>query len=134
MQGLLHHAQNLSILRAIDPDDARGVEAKAGQGWRIAIGKACRPKQKSILAAQNLSRDKCRKSCHGGRQLALKPASAKFMERAELQALSRQRSIQPMAGQRQNARVSGRLQTMAFKSTDLKPEGFEFRIHTHNTF
>jgi hypothetical protein len=43
MQSLLHDAQNLVVFPAIDPDDALGVEAEAGETWGIAIGSARSP-------------------------------------------------------------------------------------------
>lgn len=83
------------------------------------------------MAAQNLSRGRCREGCHGGNQFALQPASAKFVECAKLQAALGQRSVQLPAGKRQNA--CRHLQAMAFEGADLHPQGFEFRIHSYDT-
>jgi len=119
MQSFLHDAQDLSIFRAFDPNDAGRIKAQAGQPRRIAIGPACRPEEKAIVLAQNFRRNYCRKGCHGGRKFALKPLSTKLMERAKLKAASWQGSVQPLACKRQNP--PRHFQTMAFEGADLQP-------------
>jgi hypothetical protein len=118
MQGFLHDAQDPGIFRAMDPDDARRVKPQAGKPWRIAIGMACRPKEKAILLARNLSRYHCRKGCHGGDKFALDPARAKFMKRAKLKAASRQGGVQRRLCQRQNAHWN--FKAMALQRADLQ--------------
>ena len=43
VQSLFHDAQDLGILRTVDPDDAGRIEAQAEEARRIAIGLARRP-------------------------------------------------------------------------------------------
>jgi len=121
VQGLLHDAQNLGILSAIGPDDAGRVEAKAGQAWRIAIGKACGPEEKSILAVQDPARGCGRESRHGRRRFALTWPRTKFVKCRSLQTASRQRCIEPPAGEGYRAGLPGCFQTMAFEGADLHP-------------
>jgi hypothetical protein len=134
MQGLLHDTQNLCILLAIGPDDAGRVEAKAGQAWRIAIGKACGPEEKSILAPQDPGCGSYRKSRYGRSRFALAWACAKFVKRCRLQAASRHRSIERWLGEGYSTELSGCFQTTAFKGANLHPQGFEFRIHPQDIF
>ena len=51
MQGFLHDTQDLGVLRAIHPDDAGGIEAKARETWRVAIGAGRGPEEKAIAFA-----------------------------------------------------------------------------------
>jgi hypothetical protein len=44
MQGLFHDAQDLVVLPAIDPDDARGIKPEADEAGQIAVGAARSPK------------------------------------------------------------------------------------------
>ncbi len=132
MQGFLHDAQDFGILRAFDPDDARRIEAQAGQAWCIAIGLAFRPEEEAIVFAQNFRRDRCRKGCHGRRQFAFQAARAKFVERAKCKAAARQGCVQPRVRERQNAKAA-HLQTVAFERADLQSQGFELSICTHDT-
>jgi hypothetical protein len=71
MQGFFHDTENFRILRAMDPDNAGRIEAEAGKAWRIAIGKARGPEEKSILLAQNLGCGYCRESRRSHRRFAL---------------------------------------------------------------
>ncbi len=121
MKRLLHHAQNLGILPAIDPDDASRIEAEARQPRRIAIGPARRPQHMSLLLTQNAGRHRCGKRGHRGRKFALQSIRPEFMKRAELQAATRKRRIQPPIRKGQNAAAFLRFQMMALKGADLHP-------------
>ncbi len=132
MQGFLHDAQDLGLIRAADPNDAGRIEAQAGQARRITVSLARRPEQEAIVRTQNFRRHGCRKGGHGRRQFAFQAACAKFVECAKCQAAPWQGRIQPRVRERQNARV--RLQTVAFERADLQTQGFELRVCTHDTF
>ena len=94
MQGFLHDAQDLGLLRTVDPDDAGRIEAQAGQARRMAIGLTRRPQQKTIVLMQNFRRHNCREGGHGRRQFALQAACAKFVERAKGKTAARQAFVQ----------------------------------------
>jgi hypothetical protein len=116
MQGLLHDA-----LPAIGPDDAGQVEAEARQAWRIAIGKACGPKEKSILAMQKPGCGYCRESRRSCCRFAFAWPCAKFVKRRGFQAALRQRCIELRVGEGYRAGLPGYFQTMAFEGADLHP-------------
>jgi hypothetical protein len=64
MQGFLHDAQDLGLLRTVDPDDAGRIEAQAEEARRMAIGLTRRPQEKAIVFAQNVRRHNCREGGH----------------------------------------------------------------------
>jgi hypothetical protein len=130
MQGFLHDAQDLGLLRTVDPDDAGRIEAQTRQARRIAIGLTRRPQQKAIVFAQDFRRHNRREGGHGRRQFALQAACTKFVERAKGKPAARQGSVQARVPERQNAGIG--LQMVAFERADLQTQGFELRICTHD--
>ena len=107
MQGFLHDAQDLGLLRTVDPDDAGRIEAQAEEARRMAIGLTRRPQEKTIVLAQNFRRHNCREGGHGRRQFALQAACAKFVERAKGKPTARQAAFR---------RASAKGKTRAFVS------------------
>ncbi len=128
MQRLLHHAQNLVVLPALDPDDAAWIEAEAREPRRVAIAPARNPQERAAPAAQDASRNRRGETRHGGREFTLQPLGRELMQRAERQAALRERRIQARILERQDAAVPGGLQMMALQGADLRPQGFEL-IH-----
>jgi hypothetical protein len=121
MQSLLHDAQDLVVLPAIDPDDALSVEAEAGEAGQIAIGAARSPKRVSFPDAQNPGRYRCSKRRHRGRKFGFKPIGPELVKRAKLEAAMGKGRVQPAILERQNLIALARFQVVPFKGTDLHP-------------
>ena len=121
MQSLLHDAQNLVVLPAIDPDDARGIKAEGCEAWHIAIGAARSPKRVSFPDAQNPGSHRGRKRRHCRRKFGLQAVRAELVKRAKLQGPVRKRRVQAAILKRQSLLAQARLQVVPLKGADLHP-------------
>ena len=121
MKGLLHDAQNLGILPAFDPDDARRLQAEAGEAGRIAIGAAQSPERRSFPDAQNSGGDRRHKRRHRWRKLGFESIRQELVERAKLKAAMRERRVQPAILERQDLIALACLQARPLKGADLHP-------------
>ncbi len=121
MQRLLHDAYDFGVLPALDPDDARRVEAEADEARQITIGLASSPQDISFLGLRNHGGCRCGKRGDRGRQFRLEPIGSELVKRAKLQAALRKRRVQPPIGERQEAAVFGCFQMMALKGANVHP-------------